>query len=262
MGHRRLGPIPTTKKWAAVVDEVVNGAGLARDDVGRIAALTLAAAAPALENGKADPGLRHTFYLLAQIVLAARQADWRGQLAAAGISVSSSASLFDLTLSLHSAVDDHVGRYGQPSDISEIAQQAAGEALASLVGGRDVTLFGSGGEHLQRAVRELSTKAGFCRLGQLFFGRFLSRFLNFYLSRVTAAQVGGSRLPDIDAISDFNGTLQRHCEQSALIVRDFCGQWYSKTEYMEGIDPHNTSRFMAMAMRKLSRELAKQRAGA
>jgi hypothetical protein len=43
-------------------------------------------------------------------------------------------------------------------------------------------------------------------------------------------------------------------------VRDFCGQWYSKTEYMEGINPENTSRFMAIALRKLSRQLAKQRA--
>jgi hypothetical protein len=260
MGHQRLGNIPKSKKWAAVVDDVVGGSGLAHEDVGSIAALTLEAARPALEKSKNDPGLRYTFYLLTQIVLAARRADWRERLSSAGISISPEASLFDLTAGVQAAVDDHVARHGRPTDISEMAQQAAGEALASLAGASATTLFGSGGEYLQSAIRDLSTKDGFSRLGQVFFGRFLARFLNFYLSRVTASKVGTDRLPSIAQVSQFNEALERHCHQSARIVRDFCGQWYSKTEYIEGIDPANTSRFMAVALRKLGRELAKQRA--
>ena len=260
MGHQRLGSIPKTRKWQAVVDQVVSGAGLAVDDIDRIAARTLDAASPALEKAARDAGLRHTFYLLTQIAVASRQPDWQERLSNAGIELSPGASLFDLTAGLHSAVEKQVARRGLPTDIGEMAQQAAGEALASLAGDSAVTLFGSGGEHLQAAVRQLSTKAGFARLGQRFFGRFLTRFLNFYLSRVTAAKVGSPRLADVSAVTEFNGALGTHCEQSARIVRDFCGQWYSRTEYMEGITPEKASRFMASALRKLSRELAQQRA--
>jgi hypothetical protein len=115
---------------------------------------------------------------------------------------------------------------------------------------------------LQAVVRPLSTEAGFGRLGQRFFGRFLARFLNFYLSRITAAKVGNARLGSVSEVARFNDALSTHCEESALVVRDFCRDWYSKTEYTERINPGNASRFIAHAVEKLSLELAKQRAGA
>ncbi len=259
MGHQRLSTIPKSRNWRAVVDGVLAGTGPLSADVSRVADLTLNAAAPALEKSKRDAGLRHTFYLLTQITLAAREADWRQRLSSAGISLSAEASLFELTAAVQSAVDDRVRKVGAATDISEMAQQAAGEALTSLAGNSATTLFGGGEEHLQRAIRGLSTKAGFARLGQVFFGRFLTRFLNFYLSRVTAAAVGTERLPSVADVTQVNGALQTHCEQSARIVRDFCGQWYSKTEFTEGIDPENTARFMAVALDKLRKELGQQR---
>jgi len=56
----------------------------------------------------------------------------------------------------------------------------------------------------------------------------------------------------------FNNALRTHCDQNARIVRDFCGEWYSKTAYKEGIDLENASRFLAVAVRKLSSELEQQ----
>ena len=43
-------------------------------------------------------------------------------------------------------------------------------------------------------------------------------------------------------------------------MRDFCGEWYSKTEYQKGIDLENTSRFLAVAFKKLRSELEQQKA--
>jgi len=260
MGHQRPGGIPKTQKWDAVVARLLDGSGLAREDIGEIAALTLDAAGPALEKAVDDLGLRHTFFLLTQIALASRQDDWQIRLAEAGINITNDASIFDLTAGLQLAIDDYVSEHGRATDISEMAQRAAGEALASLAADNSVTLFGSGGAELQSAIRGLSTSKGFSDLGQMFFGRFTMRFLNFYLSRITARELGTERVPNVAEVSRFNDTLRTHCEQSARITRDFCGQWYSKTEYMEGIDRHNAARFMAIALRKLSRELAKQRA--
>ena len=260
MGHQRLGTIPKTKKWTAVVDEVLGGNGLGQDDIARIAASTLDAAGTALEKGQSDAGVAYTFFLLSQIALAARHEDWREALEGAGITLPPDASLFDLTLSLQAAVDRYIASHARPTDVSEMAQQAAGEALSSLAGSSAMTLFGSGEVHLQAAIRELSTRKGFSLLGQTFFGRFLSSFLGFYLSRITAKHVGSHALPTVADVGRFNEGLRAHCQQSARIARDFCGQWYSKTAYMGGIDPAKTTRFMAVALRKLTRELAKQRA--
>jgi hypothetical protein len=133
-------------------------------------------------------------------------------------------------------VQDAIDRYirRNPSgatDLSEIAQQSAGEAITSLAGARTASLFGGSSADVQNAMRSLSTRKGFGELGQRFFGRFVARFLNFYLSRVTASALGSPRLRDLGDIAQFNDALRSHCDQSARIVRDFCGEWYSKTEY-------------------------------
>ena len=139
-----------------------------------------------------------------------------------------------------------------------MAQQSVGEALMSLADTRTANLFGGSNDEVRKAIRTLSTQKGFGELGQRLFGCFVARFLNFYLSRATATALGGPRLPDLADIAEFNEALRTHCDQSARIVRDFCGEWYSKTAYQEGIDLENASRFLAIAVRKLSSELEQQ----
>lgn len=264
MGHTRLGRLPKSKKWSAVLSLLGGGSSLGTGDsrqaVAEIAALTLDAAKAGLDHAVEDIGLRYTFFLLTQVVLAARCQDWQERLANTGVTLDSDSTVFDLVAEVQCNIDDYVSRNGRHTDVSEMAQQAAGEALASLVGPQATTLFGSGTEDLRNAIHHLSTKNGFSRLGHVFFSRFTERFLNFYISRATASQTGGPALQEIRDVSAFNASLHMHCEQTARIVHDFCGQWYSKTQYLEGIDLKNTSRFMAVALKKLRNELSQQRA--
>lgn len=266
MGHTRLGDIPTGRKWKAVVaalasleDEGEVGYGMFAEDVALLALKTLEAAKSGLSKALDDNGLQYTFFLLTQVALASREDDWRERLSSVGINVSDDISPFTLTSELHTAIDDYLSERGHPTDISEIAQQAAGEAITSLTVHETRTLFGAGEKELQTAIRHLSTKRGFADLGQRFFGRFMARFLNFYLSRATAANVGGNKLPSVGDVTTFNNILQDHCEQTARVVRDYCGEWYSKTKYIEGINLDNTSRFMTVALKKLQSELEQQR---
>lgn len=269
MGHTRLGAVPKTRKWNALVEEVAGSAAVSKtvavaaEDVQRIATATLDATQNALERSISDPGVRHTFYLLTQIALASRSVDWKASLAKIGIHLPADASLFELTAEMQDAVDQHLRRVSRQgtTDVSEIAQQAAGEAIGSLAGPFTISLFGASSAEVQNAVRALSTKKGFGELGQRFFGRFIARFLNFYLSRITASVLGTSRVQQVGDITQFNDALKAHCDQSARIVRDFCAEWYSKTEYQSGIDSENSSRFLAVALRKLRSELEQQKKG-
>jgi hypothetical protein len=267
LGHQRLGDVPKTQKWANVVAKVAGGLQGTQDDgnfadvIQDIAAETLNAAEAGLLKSIDDPGLRYTFYLLTQVVLAARKPQWQTSLANLGIRLSDDSSLYDLTSEIQFAIDDHLASRGGPTDVSEMAQKAAGEAVAKLAEARANTLFGTGSNEVQDALRDLSTRAGFARLGQRFFGGFMARFLNFYLSRITAGQVGGPKLQQVGDLTLFNEALATHCHQSARIVHDFCGEWYSKTEFQTGIDLDNTSGFMAVALKKLKAELQRQREG-
>lgn len=260
MGHTRLGAIPKLRKWGDIVSTFAREAPapLSSDDVNDVARRTLEAAEPALRRAVDDPGLRQAFFLLAKVALAARQKDWKGGLQEIGVCLPPEAGLFDLTSELHASVDTAIQAAGAPSDVSEMAQAALGEALVELVAPRATTLFGGNDENLRSALREVSTRKTFGELGQRFFGHFLARFLNFYLSRITAGETGGGAVQQIGDLSRFNRQLDNHCIQSAKIVESFCGEWYSKTEYLEGINTENTHRFIAIALRKLSAEIRRQ----
>jgi hypothetical protein len=266
LGHTRLGPLPKSRSWDQVV-ESLTGSGLTQyavsssaSRVNIVAAQTLKAAGSTLAGATNDLGVRYTFYLLTQLVLASRNPDWRSQLDQHGISLSDQSSVFDLTTEMQGSIDRYVsGTSLGATDLSEMAQQAAGEALTSLLAAQTPSIFGdSESPELKNALRTLSTKKGFGQLGQKFFARFIARFLNFHLSRATAAELGTPRLQNLGSIGEFNEALTTHCEESARIVRDFCADWYSKTEYEQGIDLANSARFLAIAVRKLKSELQRQ----
>lgn len=264
MGHTRLGAIPKTRKWRAVVELMAKESGESAtmtEDVHDIARAALDAAQAGLEKSKKDPGLKYAFYLLTQIALAARQDNWTEGLRNIGIHLPKDATGFDLACETQFAIDSFLSHEGPRSDVAEIAQKSLGQALSELTTRRTASLFAPSSAELQMALRECSTKTGFSDLSQKFFGSFISQYLNFYLSRVTAGSLDTQRLNQLGNLNEFNRALQLHCEQSARIIRDFSGDWYSKTEYQEGITPSNTTRFIAVAIKKIKAELEKQKEG-
>jgi hypothetical protein len=261
MGHTRLGRIPKTRKWADVVQELTSSfestgtaSSLSTEQVANIAGKALRACERGLNQAMSDDGLVYSFYLLTQLALTGRKDDWQSHLATLGIHLSETDTLFDLTSQLHSSVDYYLQNRRGRSDVGEICQRALGESVSSSLSDQVVSLFGEGKGETVEAVRQLGTKKKFADLGQKFFGAFMMRYLNFYLSRVTAQQPNG-----IASQSSFGQTLRVHCMQSARIVHDFCGEWFSKTEFEQGINLENSARFVAVAMKKLRSELEAQR---
>jgi hypothetical protein len=262
VGHTRLGRIPKTQQWTDIVgqftDATIPGAMTSPANIAAIAAKALDATEEGLYRATADPGVRYTFFLMTQVALASRTPEWENKLRAYGVEITPNSTVFDLTAQLQDAIDRYVSRTRSgATDLSEIAQKSAGEAITGFTTSDTGKLFEA---EIRDAVRPLSTKRGFGELGQRFFGTFVARFLNFYLSRVTAAQLGSAGLRDLVDMSAFNRSLRTHCTQSARIVRDFCGEWYSKTEYQKGINLENTSGFLAVAFEKLRSELKQQKA--
>lgn len=269
MGHQRLGDIPKTQKWDQVVAKIAgsrssssgagSGSGAPLTAVSDIAKEILLSAEGGLAEVKQDPSFSYTVFLLTQIVLAARQDDWQQRLQELGIVLSPEATVFELTGQLHEVIDKYRRKHRGSVTIGEMAQQAAGEAITSLAKDNAITLFGSGRDELQQAIRKLSTRAGFSDLGQHFFGSFTARFLDFYASKIVPKQAGQPGFQSASEFNEFRRSLFQHCHQSAKIVHDFCGQWYSKTEWEKGIDLHNSAGLVTHAIDKMRDELGKQR---
>ncbi len=118
MGHVRLGTVPKSQPWRAVVSAVMGGVhepgggpstgtstGTGASETGQkrpelegqvaeIAARTLEATEAGLAKALNDEGLQHTFYLLTQLALASRAADWRERLEPLGLRLPADANAF------------------------------------------------------------------------------------------------------------------------------------------------------------------------
>src|SRR5712692_3225837 len=91
MGHTRLGRLPRTRKWQEVVGLVAAGA-----DTADVAAATLDASMRGLEDAARDPALLRSFWLLTQLPLCARKANFVEELTDVGMSVTGEPTLMEL----------------------------------------------------------------------------------------------------------------------------------------------------------------------
>ena len=256
MGHVRLGRLPQTRKWQHVVGLL--GASAPIDEV---AAASAVAAESALRGAIADPALTQTVWLLTQLPLAARSANFEAALRGLGLRIDAEPRLLDLVGAVTEAVDRHTARAGGRTDLGELAQQAAAESLTAIIGRTLPSLFTPTPEEVRKALGRLAAKDRYGELARDFFAGLTRRYLDYYLSRELSQHVGPQRrLPTITGHVDFNQALDLHCREASRIVQDFAGSWYTKAQFEGRITPERASRFAFVALRKIVAEL-KRRSG-
>ena len=252
MGHNRLGTLPRTRKWVNVVDLLWLGR-----DVPEIASATLKASESGLKIAQQDTGLAHTFWLLAQLPIAANEAEFLVTLRKVGLNVSDEMTLLELSSCFTEAVDGFLRKNRNRSDLAEMAELAGAESLTAICGKKTGSLFGTTTDEVQNMLRELSSPRQFAILARDFFSRFTRRYLGYYLSRELSNQVGGDgRFDNIQEHAEFNKSLDLHCYQAARIIEDFARDWYFKTVSEEsGITPEKAKHFAYVALKKIGGEL-------
>jgi hypothetical protein len=138
MGHQRLGTLPRSKEWRQVIALIADG-----EDVGAIAAATARAAERSMIVASDDPIVRHAFWLLSQIPLAARQPDFPSSLRRLGINVGGEPTLIEITTGMMLAIDRMAAKARHRSDLGEMTQLCAAESLSAVAGRELPDLFGA-----------------------------------------------------------------------------------------------------------------------
>lgn len=258
MGHQRLGNLHKTRRWDQVIGMLDAGVGAEE-----IASGALDASENVFFQASHDLGFKYTVWLLMQVTLAAKKEGFRDELVRLGLDVPKHPGLFDILGAFTKHIDARLDSKKTRTDISEMCQLAAVEALSERCIERSKTLFGTTPDTVRRAFRELSTEKNFALLARDFFSRFTYRYLSYFLSREVPKHVGPKGpLATIDEHSGFNEALSLYCKQSAEIVREFSGGWYSKTAHETGITEDDAGRFAFAALKKLASELKRERAEA
>ena len=121
---------------------------------------------------------------------------------------------------------------------------------------RTGSLFDPESEQFQSELAGLATKDQFAGLARSFFARLTQKTLEYYISRELPNHVGpGTPVPSVDSQIAFRTALQRHCREASLIVEQFAGGWYSKSNFKGTLTPASAEAFAAYALKKMRDEL-------
>jgi hypothetical protein len=256
MGHQHLSTLPRTRSWQRVVALIGGGA-----PIDAVAAETSRAAESQMIDASNDPTVSHSFWLLTQLPTAARDdGEFAINLRKLGLLVAGRPSLFDIVTALSDALDRRLDNHGGRTDLGEMSQLSALESVSAVAGRQLNDLFEVTPEATQLAFSRLSTVDRFAALSRYFFARLLRRLINYFLSRELSQHVGiNSRFRTVWEHREFEIALDQHCWETARILKEFSGQWFSKHTYLGGITEPTAGRFAHIAFEKLQSEIRRRR---
>ena len=256
MGHTRIGRLPRTAKWLAVVGLLQ----APRLDAPAVAGATVAAADRRLRELRGDPSLAYCFWLLTRLASAARGPDFVEALGVLGLEARPTDSVVGFVSRVSDRARDEVARHPESGPFGELASLALRRALLDTVGTEGRSIFGSSLEDLERAFRRHATPTQFGVLARRFFGDFFARTLRFYVEKELSNQVGAR--PSLVGTADsgaFAEALDRYARESAAIMERFAVDWFDKHHWAAdgAIGRDQAHGFVAAALRKMRRELAR-----
>lgn len=255
MGHIRLGVLPQSRNWKQVIQKLRVNANPAT-----IAAYTTKAAHEGLELAKRDSGLANIIHLFMKTLLASKHKNFTGELQRFGMKLAGNASMLDVIGEFDKAADGRLQKGQHRSDLAEMARHSAVDTLTEICLLETKSLFGNDIQQTQTFFKKHASPKQFGIVGRRFFGKFLYRFLDYHLSRELANHVGLNRTYDtIRECRDFKIALERHCLETAIIIKDFTGAWPSVAEFRGGLTAEKIrTQFVPVAFTKIQSELAKR----
>ena len=255
MGHLRLGNLPTSKNWRDLMSLIPQPTSTPA----QIAAATIEAAKGGLKRAANDNGVIETFWLLTQIPLAARQENFSAALQRLGLRVPDTPTAFDVLAAMSEFIESKVTAWQRRSDFCDLSIAAAQETLSELCVEETRSLFGASPEDVRNSFRKYSTNAQFRRLARVFFKGFTARYLKTFLSRELSNHVGDAgKFESVEKHSEFNQALDTHCFETAKIIEEFAGGWFSKTNFERGIDREGVRGFLHIALQKIAEQLRRE----
>jgi hypothetical protein len=224
VGHQRIGRLPRTKRWRAVVDLLAQS-----PDTRQFTIATLRAAQERLDRLADEDAVPYCFWILARLAIAARSSDFDEEAARVGVEIRPGESAIGFIARFSQEVADRLRSASGDGAFSELAVESLRSALLHITAADTPTLFGVMTLGIQRAFRAHSTERGFATLARHFFGDFLGRTLRYFLDKELGDHIGPAYgLATVDDAEAFSEALDVHAHETAVLVEQFAGEWYSK----------------------------------
>jgi len=257
MGHERVGILPKTRPWNALVGQMAehySSGGL----ISSIASQTLKNVRHRYEALFRDPAVTNIFIFMVTFSSACRFQDTRTQLQKAGITLPEQSTLLSVVKNLRDCVPFHEAN----SEYGQLALAAAADAIGQWHkqhATKQLPLFQTSLDFFA-SWRALGHGSGFCELSRLFFGKLTERYLNYFLDRAASAKFQSIQQRDQfqREIHNHIDEISKHAFETAKITQSFAAGWYER-HTREGLpDVKEVEGFLNVAFGKLRDELRRE----
>lgn len=253
MGHIRLGVLPKYPTWKSLINELDDP----NLDVDELSNAVLLGANEVLQTDATKSCVSYCVWLLAQLVLASKSDDFSDSLSKIGILIRADTTALEFITNVSQISDRHLSKITPRTAINNIANISVREALAQTISIQSNSLFGTGAEDLQNALKHYSSQKQFSNLLHSYFSVFLRRTIRLVVDKEISNHIGpGTSFTNVQAINQFESKLSLFSGQTSKIVDSFSGGWYSKTVWQEGtISADEAYKFVYVALKKLRSDL-------
>jgi hypothetical protein len=258
MGHERIGVLPRTRKWSAIVERIATDAG-SNEKVAGIASSVLQNVRGRFLRLHGDAGVQAAFGFLLALSLGEKQPG-RNSRKIPEVDLESNPSPLMLSRELQAWVNSH----RQSPEYASLAVAAANDTIARWTSrqteqGNLFTSELSASEIWKTA----STAGGFCELAREFLARLTERYLNYYLEREASAQT--STIADRDrfaaSVTAHVDLVANHAFETAKIAQSFAAGWYTRNVIDRPATDTQLRKFLVRAFCKVQEEFLREQNG-
>jgi hypothetical protein len=260
MGHERIGYLPKTKKWNAIVEDIGSFSS-SNDNISQIAQSTTKNVRTRFNRIVDDEGVIAAVKYILLIAHSAKLKNPFEFLLKHNINLPNNFNIFELSLS----IQNYIAENENSKEYSTFATQSMIDAVSEWYRKNQLqqSLIFNENENPFEIWQKAANGAGFCELSRLFFASFTERYLKYFLEREAS-----SRITNLFDRVSFNSQLEKHIDsiskhafETSKISQSFTAGWYNKNT-KKGIPTDNSVRgFLSFTFQKLNSELLKEEKG-
>jgi len=255
MGHERLGCLPRTRRWRAIVEEIASSQQGDEKSIADLARRTLENVEDRFARIHKDKGVQAAFGYL--VALASSHLPRKAGLASPGIQLSENPSPIRIAKQLN----DWIRRHGDSMEYAEVASRAGADAIAdwTKTQTQQGTLFDDT-ISAKSVWTESASAGGFCQVAKSFFAHFTERYIRYFLEREASSQMASvAAREDLSRrLHEHVSDVSKHAFETSKITQSFAAGWYNNHARDSRPSDREVEGFLAIAFGKLSEELRRE----
>lgn len=251
MGHVRIGFLPRTRQWNAIVDQLSSY----DNDEGTIAIIadrTLDAVRREFESLQYDESVKKAIEYLANIVVSSRQENQIIFLNQNGYQVDDNLSLFALTTCAQQLIKTENGSL----EINKLAKDAAVQAVMAYYqqhSNNQLSLF----DNDNNPFKSRGSGKEFCELARYFFAAFTEKQIRYYIDREASNVIDdyGKYIHFSDSLTKHSLGITEHAFEISKIMQSFAAGWFNKHALDNTPSDASITDFLKISFGKVREEL-------